>query len=248
MIVNERALAWFGLGGTLCDAVGGVYLTYDLLGGRQGPLGLLTRAATYGLLFTAAYGAALGPAFGAVAGIGLGSVLALEFYRVARHQRIYGSSPLYHLPWFGAARGVVLGLAAVHRFGYEFGLLFGLFNAVGLAVIYGMRFAPTNDYSPQGRPRWDRHVLTAAALRGLVVGSSGAFAGWVEVGHEITPAFGLLIGLTASGISVVMGIVAPIIEDRVEKMPDLSLAIFGFSMIFLGLLLQSVQYLAVILK
>lgn len=248
MIVNDRTLAWFGLGGTLCDAVGGVYLTFDLLGGRHGPLGFLTRAATYSLLFALAYGAVFGPAFGGVAGLGLGGVLGLEFWRVARHQRLYGSSPLYHLSWFGGARGVVLGLAAMHPFGWQFGLVFGLLSALGLTAIYAFRFAPTNDYSPQGRPRLDKHMLQAAALRGIVVGSAGALAGSIEVGRNITPAFGLLIGLTASGISVIMGMFAPMIEDRVEKMPDMHLAIFGFTMIFLGLVLQSVQYLAVLLK
>ncbi len=248
MIINDRTLAWFGLGGTLCDAVGGVYLTFDLLGGRHGPLGFLTRAATYSLLFALAYGAVFGPAFGAVAGVGLGGILGLEFWRVARHQRLYGSSPLYHLAWFGGARGVVLGLAAVHPFGWQFGLVFGLLNTLGLTGLYALRFAPTNDYNPQDRPRWDKHLLQAAVLRGIVVGVSGAVAGWIEVGHEITPAFGLLIGVTASGISLVMGIFAPMIEDRIEKMPDMNLAIFGFTLIFLGLVLQSVQYVAVLLK
>src|SRR5205809_317483 len=56
MIVGDRANAWLAFSGTICDAVGGLYLTYDLLGGRKGPLGFLTRAATYSLVVGLAYG------------------------------------------------------------------------------------------------------------------------------------------------------------------------------------------------
>ncbi len=95
MIIDSRTLAWCGMTGTIFGAFGGIYLTYELLGGRRGPLGLLTRAATYGLIFGLGYSIFFGFAFGMISGAGLGLILALEYWRVARHQHLFGSSPLY---------------------------------------------------------------------------------------------------------------------------------------------------------
>lgn len=246
MIIATKTLAWFGAAGTLSDAVGGVYLTYDLLGGREGPLGLGTRAATYGLIFALGYGVVFGPVFGAVAGFGLGGILALEFWRVAYYQRKFGVSPLNSIGSFGAARGVVLGLASVHQFGWRFGAVFGILCAAVLALIYRLRYAPTHDYEPAPHLVLRRHALMAALMRAIGVGLAGATAGWVETRHWHAAGFGLTIGLVVASISWIVGIVSPRVEHYIEHLPERHLAAFGFAMIALGLLLQSVQYLVVI--
>jgi hypothetical protein len=246
MIISDRALAWFGVAGTLSDAVGGLYLTYDLLGGAGGPLGLITRAATYGLIFALGYGSVFGPAFGAIAGLGLGGLLALEFWRVAYHQRTYGSSPLYHVRLSGAARGALLGLAAVPRFGWHFGAVFGAINSVFMFFVYHLRFAPTHDYAPSPHLRWSGHAQTAALVRACAVGAAGALTGWIEGNHVHAAGFGLTIGLVVGMISVVVGIISPTIEWWIEHLPERVLAAVGFTLIALGLVLQSVQYVAVI--
>src|ERR1051326_7300349 len=104
-ITNVRALAYFSFVGTVLSGMGGLYLTYEFFGGREGPLGHLTRAATYAFLFGFGYGLPFGPFFGLVNGIGLGILLSLEFHRVRRHQRLYGSSPLLQTPLYGVSRG-----------------------------------------------------------------------------------------------------------------------------------------------
>ena len=247
MMIANKTLAWFGATGTLCDALGGVYLTYDLLGGRTGPLGLGMRGATYGIIFGLGYGLAFGPFFGAVAGFGLGGILALEFWRVAFHQRKYGSSPLYHVPFFGVARGLLLGVASSHRFGWKFGLIFGALNAAFLAVVYRMRFAPTYDYTAALGPTFKFRAQKAALMRALAVGCAGALAGWTLTGGLQSLGFGLTIGLVVGLISLVVGAVSPSLEWWIENLPDRHLATIGFVLIALGLLLQSVQYLVVIL-
>jgi hypothetical protein len=247
MMIATKTLAWFGAGGTLSDALGGVYLTYDLLGGRAGPLGLGVRAATYALIFGFGYGLAFGPFFGTVAGLGLGGILALEFWRVAYHQRKYGSSPLYHIPFFGFARGLLLGVASSHRFGWKFGLIFGALNALFLAVVYRLRFAPTYDYSASCRPTFNLRAQKAALARALSVGLSGALAGWITTRRFEALGFGLTIGLVVGLISLVVGAVSPLVEWWVENLPDRTLATIGFVLVALGLLLQSVQYVVVIL-
>jgi len=247
MIIENQMLAWFGAAGTLCDAVGGVYLTYDLLGGHRGPLGFITRMMTYGIIYGLVSGLAMGPFFGMVYGVGLGMILSLEFWRVARYQRLYQSSPLYNLPYFGIARGLVLGFATIHRFGLNFGLMFGLFNALGLYIVYALHFSPTYDYRSETRLRLTRHILTAGALRGVAIGISGALTGWLQSGNFHSTAFGLTIGLLVGVISVTISFVSPAIEWWVANLREQYLGVFGFILIFMGLVLQSVQYAVVIL-
>ncbi|MDE2143707.1 MAG: hypothetical protein KGJ84_14960 [Elusimicrobia bacterium] len=247
MILQTRTLAWLGLAGTVSDAVGGLYLTYELLGGNRGPLGLLTRAATYGLIFALGYGLAFGPFFGAVAGVGLGGILALEFWRVAYYQRTRGYSPLYNVRSAGAARGVVLGLAAMTVFGWQFGAIFAGLNAVFMFAVYHLSFAPVQDYAPSRDLRLSPHARNAAVFRAVAVGISGGLTGWIEARHVHAAGFGLTIGLVVGLTGLVLGAVTPVIEWWVENLPERTLATVGFLLIALGLVLQSVQYVTVLL-
>lgn len=250
-MLTPKAIAWFGVTGILCDAIGGVYLTYDLLGGRRGPLGLGVRAATYGLIFALGYGAIFGVFFGVVAGVGLGGVLALEFWRVAYHQRVYGASPLFHLPYFGVVRGLLLGFACLHRYGRDFALVFGGVNAVLFALVYRLRYAPTYDYeaNPGSTFRW--RAWKSGLVRSSAVAVSGALSGWIVTRRAdslgISLAIGLTIGLVVGLMGMIVGMVSPRVEYWIENLPDRQLATIGLCLIGVGLLLQSVQYLQVIL-
>ncbi|MDD5304146.1 MAG: hypothetical protein PHS14_13680 [Elusimicrobia bacterium] len=247
MILESKTIAWCAVAGIGCDAIGGVYLTYELLGGRSGPLGLGVRAATYGLIFGLGYGLVFGPFFGVVAGFGLGGILGLEFWRVAVHQRKYGSSPLYHIPFFGVARGLLLGLACLHRFGGEFALVFAVLNAVFLAIVYRLRYAPTYDYEAVAGAAFSLRAWKSGVVRALAVGLAGGLTGWYETRSFDSIGFGLTIGLVVGLVSLAIGAVSPRVEWWIEHLPERKLAVIGFGMIGLGLMLQSVQYLVVIL-
>ena len=247
MIVTSSSLAWCGFGGTLCDAVGGIYLTYDLLGGHRGPLGILTRSATYGLMFGLGYGVVFGPFFGTVAGIGLGTILGAESWRIARHQRLYQSSPLYQSPYSGVARGLVVGAAAMHPFGREFGGLFGLLSALGLYFVYKTRYNPIHYHDEHAKPAFRRTILTGSALRALALGVAGALAGIIETENAYSVGFGLTVGATAGIVSFAVSRVSPVVEAWVEDLPVQRLGLAGFALIGAGLVLQSVQYVVVIL-
>lgn len=62
--LDRHTLAAINLAGTLLDLMGGLYLAYDLLGGRKGPLRVITRITTYSLVFGLGYGLPLGVRFG----------------------------------------------------------------------------------------------------------------------------------------------------------------------------------------
>jgi hypothetical protein len=248
MLTTSRFLAYLGLTGTILDVMGGLYMAYDILGGRNGPLSLITRIATYSLIFGVCYGAALGPVFGITSGLGLGVILALEFHRVSRHQRLYQSSPLRQAPRFSVARGLVFGAAAGAAFGLQFGALFGALCASGLYALSRMGMNPTNDYIAQPRLHISRHKLVASILRGLVVGLAGGLAAWIETANNHSFGFGLVVGGTGGVVSILLTTLSPVIEWRIDNMPERQMLMMGLGMIFCGFFLQSVQYLAVILN
>jgi len=248
MITTSRFLAYLGLSGTILDVMGGLYMGYDILGGRNGPLSLVTRIATYSLIFSVCYGLALGPVFGIISGLGLGIILALEFHRVSYHQRLYKSSPLRQAPQFAIARGLVFGIAASVAFGLEFGTLFGVMCALGLYALSRMGMNPTHDYIAQPRLHFNRHKLLASTLRGLVVGLAGGLAAWIETQNKYSFAFGLVVGGTGGVVSIFLTALSPVIEWWIDNMPERQMLVLGLGMIFLGFALQSVQYLVVILN
>src|SRR5579862_708212 len=101
--MDHHTVAAVSIVGTILDVLGSLYLAYDLLGGRHGPLRLLTRAVTYSVVFGIGYGLGLGPFFGFAAGIATGITISIELNRVARGLEHYS------LPWealFSATRAI----------------------------------------------------------------------------------------------------------------------------------------------
>src|SRR4029077_16776110 len=86
----EHWQAWCYLGGSLLGALGGLYLTYDILGGKDGPLGGATRVVTYGVLFCICYSLGLGLKFGLITSVGMGLMLGYDFYLEARRVKAKG--------------------------------------------------------------------------------------------------------------------------------------------------------------
>lgn len=222
-------------------------MAYDILGGQNGPLALITRVATYSLIFGVCYGLVLGPVFGISAGLGLGAILAFEFHRVSRYQRLYKCSPLRQTPWFAVARGLAFGAAAGVAYGLQFGALFGVFCVLGLYGMSRMGMNPTNDYIAQARLHISRHKVSASLMRGLVTGLSGGVAAWIETANNHSVGFGLLVGGTVGLVSIILTVFSPTIEWRIDHMPERQMLMMGLTMVFSGFLLQSVQYLVVIL-
>src|SRR5277367_3056241 len=82
--MDHHTVAAVAIGGSFLDMLGSLYLAYDLLGGRHGPLRLLTRAVTYSILFVLGYGLGLGLVFGITCGIATGITVSIELNRAAR--------------------------------------------------------------------------------------------------------------------------------------------------------------------
>jgi len=76
--------AWCNLGGSFLGALGGLYLTYDILGGKDGPLAGVTRVVTYMAFFLIAYSLGLGLKFGLITSLGMGLILGYDLFLEAR--------------------------------------------------------------------------------------------------------------------------------------------------------------------
>jgi hypothetical protein len=236
LTVDHHTIAAFGLWGTALNLLGGLYLAYDLFGGKHGPLRTLTRAVTYGVLFFLGYVVFLPVSFSAIAAFGTASTLAVEFARAARRTRpSRGVDALSSL-----ARGACYGVGGTWLFGWRFGTAFATLTTLGQIVAYRMGFTPA--LGLDARRQWRKHLLGVAnrtvgyAAAGLI---SAALA---QKQSRTTIVFGLGMGVAIGGISAIVAVIAPHIEDWADRLPARRLGIFGTLLIFSGFLLESVEH------
>jgi hypothetical protein len=234
MTFGHHTVAAIALGGTALNLLGGLYLAYDLFGGKHGVLRTLTRAVTYGVLFFIGYVIFLPVGFSALAALGAGVTLAIEFARAARHAPHSRAADAIA----SAVRSACYGLGCTPLFGWRFGLSFAVLTTVGQLAAYRMGFRPT--LGLEARRRWRKHLLGIAnrtvgyALAGLV---SAAMA------HEQSRTvlwFGVGMGVAVGAISALMGVIGPAVEEWADRLPARRLGVFGTILILWGFLLESV--------
>src|ERR1700719_2927688 len=151
--MDHHTVAAISIAGTCLDLLGSLYLAYDLLGGQNGSLRLLTRAVTYSIVFGVGYGLGLGLYVGLAAGAATGITIAIELQRAAR------SGDHYSLPWealFSAIRGSAFGAALYWMVGLRFAIAFAILISVGPIFAYSRGMRPSLDYDASRRPRLTR--------------------------------------------------------------------------------------------
>ena len=239
MTLDRHTLALISIIGSSLDVLGALYLAYDLLGGEHGPLRMLTRAVTYGVIFGTGYGIALGPVFGLACGVAHGITLAWEFSRASRHEPRSGF-------WVDTAmsgiRGLGFGLGGSYLFGAPFGITFGVLSTVGQAVAYQFGVRPTVDYNPATRPRLTRFQLLAAANRTAGYMATGYVSSLIAHQREHAVAVGLRAGLSIGLVTAIAVAFTPFVEWRADHVAERQMGVLGIVLILLGFSLQSVQY------
>ena len=146
LTLEHRTVAAIALAGTALNLFGGLYLAYDLFGGKHGALRTVTRAVTYGVFFFAGYLTVLPFAFSAPAAIGAGGSLAVEFARAARHSRRSRAVEAVA----SAVRSASYGVGCMFLFDWRFGVSFAVLTFVGQVAAYNLGFTPTMVLEPQG--------------------------------------------------------------------------------------------------
>jgi len=237
--MDHHTVAAISITGTCLDVLGSLYLAYDLLGGRHGPLRLLTRAVTYSIVFGVGYGLGLGLFFGLASGVATGVTLSIEFNRAAR------GLDHYSLPWeglFSAIRGFGFGAGLYRVLGFGFATAFAILITVGQVFAYSHGMRPAIDYAASRRPR-----LTRRQFRGTVVRTIGFMATALICSafiHHVDHAwsFALRVGLVTGIVTGIGATVNPYIEYYAENLPERRLGVFGIGLILGGFALQSFQY------
>ena len=237
--MDHHTVAAISLSGICLDVLGGVYLAYDLLGGRHGPLRLISRAVTYSVVFGSGYGLGLGLFFGFVSGAATGITVAIEMHRTARHQ------DHYPLPWemfFSAIRGAAFGGGLYPVVGLAFAAAFGALITLGQIVAYSRGIRPSLDYTTSRRPRFTRRQFQATVVRTVGYVVAAMFCSTL-VQHLAQPwSFSLRVGLVTGIVTASGTIINPFIEYYADNLPEKRLGVFGIWLVLAGFVLQSVQY------
>lgn len=243
--MDKHTLALISVIGSSLDVLGALYLAYDLLGGEHGPLRILTRAVTYGLLFGSGFALALGPVFGLAAGITHGSTLAWEFSRASRQK----CEPNFLVDIaVSAIRGLGFGVGAAYLFGMHFGMAFGALSAGGQAIAYRLGIRPTMDYQPARRLRLTWHQFLAALNRTVGYTGAGYLSSLAARHRDHALAVGLETGLAVGVVTVVFSFCVPLVEWMADRIPPRTMGVLGIALILAGFGLQSVQYWLVLLN
>jgi hypothetical protein len=237
--MDHHTVAAISIAGSCLDVLGSLYLAYDLLGGRHGPLRVLTRAVTYSIVFGIGYGIGLGFFFGVAAGITTGITLSIEFNRAAR------GLDHYSLPWealFSAIRGIGFAAGLYRSFGLRFAIAFAILITVGQVVAYHRGMRPSIDYLPSRRPRLSRRQFMGTVVRTLGYIAAALLCS-TFIRHLDHPwSFALRVGLVTGIVTGIGVTINPYIEFYADSLPERRLGAFGIVLILCGFALQSVQY------
>ena len=223
------------LAGVILDALGGLYLAYDLLGGKKGPLRIVTKSVSYGVMFGSVYGLPLGVWFGLAGFLISGPALSIEIGR----REVRGIHPIFEALAFGLLRAVSFGTAGWLSKDSQFGINFGILCALGFVAAYLIVGPPTE--TNLGRPRIDKRVLKRAAFRGTSIGLAAVLSGALhQERHALL--YGVEVGAVTGISSGILVAVAPAVEAWVDNLPDRRLGGYGAILVLIGSLFQTLQY------
>jgi len=225
--------------GVILDALGGLYLAYDLLGGKKGPLRTVTKSISYGVLFAGVYWLPLGVWFGLAGLLVSGPTLSVEIER--RNDR--GTRSFLETLGYSLPRALSFGVAGWLSKDAGFGIAFGILCAIGLVAAYMIVGPPTLP----GRPRINRAVLKRGVVRALTIGLAAVLSGAIhKERHALS--YGIEVGLVTGLASGVLLSIAPAIEAWVDNLPTYRLGAYGAILVVIGSVLQTLQYLFPLLE
>ena len=232
---RHHLIPLLSLAGVILDALGGLYLAYDLLGGKKGPLRIVTKSVSYGVMFGSAYGLTLGVWFALAGLLASGPALSIEMGR----RDVRRVHPVCEALAFGFLRAVSFGTAGWLSKDSQFGINFGIFCAVGFVAAYLIVGPPAD--TRLGRLRIDKGVLERAVFRGISIGLAAVLSGAIHREcHALS--YGVKVGAVTGLSSGILVAVAPAVEAWVDNLPDRRLGGYGAILVLIGSLFQTLQY------
>jgi hypothetical protein len=235
-VLDQRGIYIVSLAGVALDALGGLYLAYDLFGGERGTLRTLTKACTYGVLVGLGFGVPLGRWFGLIGGFVIGPSVAVEF-SARRH-----AVPRLESAAFLIVRAGSFGLAGALSVNTQFGLLLGFCAAALLWITEVIDPDPLPIGGIKPTRGISRRAMTAGALRGSSLALAAIISGVWAWQRDIALR-GLEIAVVGGGLSAAIGATSPAIEWWADHLADRRLGAYGAALVVIGSLLQALQYL-----
>lgn len=232
---RHNLIPLLSLTGVILDALGGLYLAYELFGGKNGPLRTVTKSVSYGVMFGGAYGLPLGVWFGLAGLFVSGPALSIEISR--RDARTL--HPVLDAPTFGLLRAVSFGAAGWLSKDLWFGITFGILCAIGFVATYLVIGPPTE--TDRGRARLDKSVLKRAAFRGSSIGLAAIIAGALHQ-ENYALLYGVEVGMVTGISSGILIAIAPAVEAWADQLPERRLGGYGAILVLVGSLFQALQY------
>jgi hypothetical protein len=206
LLEGTEVVSLLSLIGVVLDALGGLYLAYDLLGGKRGPLRQLSRLLTYGAIFGLGYGITLGLAFGLAGAFVSGPTVEYELRRRARQIEPTRTE------WVATAivRGLSFGVAGWMTVSRSFGIAFGTLTALAMIITHELGFG-TNTYRAYEKPQLDRRLALAGIARGMLVGLAGVLSGAIA-GRPEAFRYGIKVGVVVGTLVNAVTILSPSVE------------------------------------
>jgi hypothetical protein len=238
MVGVAQIIPLLSLTGVVLNALGGLYLAYELLGAKRGPLRLLSRVFTYSAIFGLGYAAMLGLWFGLSGALVFGPTIEYQLSRRAR-----GIQPRT-MEWavMATLRGLSFGAAGWLCVGRDFGIALATLSAIAMHISYEFGFG-TNAYRVYEKPEFDRRLVQGGIIRGLLIGLAGVISGAIT-GRSEALLHGIQIGLVVGILNTAVTILSPPVEWWADNLPDRVLGGYGAFLLLIGSALQTVQYVA----
>lgn len=236
LLNRPQIIPLLSLTGVVLDALGGLYLAYDLLGGKHGTLRLLSRVLTYSAIFGLGYGALLGLWFG-LAGAFI-SAPSTQYQLWRRAKSITPTRTEWAL--MALARGTAFGIAGWLTVGPYFGIAFGILSSLAMDVAYESGFGTTT-YLAYERPQISRRGVLPGIIRAILIGIAGAVSGAIT-GRPEALLYGVQIGVVVGTLNTAIAILSPPVEWWADNLPDRVLGGYGAVLFLIGSALQTVQY------
>jgi len=241
--------AWCNLGGSLLGGLGGLLLAYDLLGGRRGPLAIVTRTVTYSLMFGVAYTVLLGIRFALIVSVGIGASLGIEYFIAARQlRRVPGRRNYWMVILVGGLRALAVGAALGDAVSWGVAVVYVPAYTLFVVLYNFLGFAPADHRQALRYPSVRLRALMACSMYG--VGAAACYAlsqAVMPPPHppSITVAY---FGFTIGGCAFFSTVFDPVVEYWAEHMPKRTMAILGAALAILGFMLQALPNWIVLLS
>jgi predicted MFS family arabinose efflux permease len=236
--------------------LGGLYLAYDFVGGRRGPLALVTRVFTYSLVFGLSYVFTLGFRFAFIACLGMGISLGMEYHRVreartTKTRRPTASTTRNYVQILQVAliRSAAVGLALTLTVAPTVGLVYWPAYSLYVVLYNYLGLAPVDIHLVHPLPTPRLRPLVYSLIYGLGATGCLALAYWLSGTSVPRPAFTpLRFGAAVAGTAFFVSIVSPVIEYWSDRMSRQTLALLGISFAVAGFLLQALPSWIVLLQ